>query len=157
MKPILLKIGVLAQKNNKLLLIKEKNANNGLYYWNIIKGTFEPKKDVDLLACAQRECLEEAGVKIQLKKIVSVFNYERPRHINIQINFLADIINNKGIWSNLPKRPIKGEQIIHKEFFSKRDLKKLKKSELMNERSCAAVEDWQNITTSNTIRMKIFN
>ncbi|MEK7566338.1 MAG: NUDIX hydrolase, partial [Patescibacteria group bacterium] len=67
-----IKVGVLVGNKNKLLLIKELNDSNGKYYWNIIKGTFEPKKDRDFLETAKRECKEETGVSVKIKYLQSI-------------------------------------------------------------------------------------
>jgi len=70
---IKIKVGVLVQKKNKLLLIKELDASRKQHYWNIIKGTFEPARDKNLFAAARRECLEEVGIKVNLKGVLNVF------------------------------------------------------------------------------------
>ena len=38
------KVGVLIEHQNKLLLIKERCRRDQKYYWNIIKGTLEPDR-----------------------------------------------------------------------------------------------------------------
>jgi len=142
MKKDTIKIGVLVEKNNELLLIKELNNSNGKYYWNIIKGTFEPVKDKDFFKTAERECKEEAGIKIKLTRLINIIYLNKKDRRVIQFNFRALI--KKGIPRLLSENQnkIKDEDIIEIKFFSKEELKKIKKSEFINIRAFLTVRDW---------------
>jgi|AntAceMinimDraft_9_1070365.scaffolds.fasta_scaffold120873_2 ADP-ribose pyrophosphatase YjhB (NUDIX family) len=137
-----IKIGVLVEKNNKLLLIKELNSSNGKYYWNIIKGTFESTRDKDFFKTAKRECKEEAGIEIKLIRLINVIYLNKKYRRVIQFNFIALI--KKGIPRLLSKKQhkIKNEDIIEIKFFTKNEIKKIKKSEFIDIRAFLTVRDW---------------
>jgi ADP-ribose pyrophosphatase YjhB (NUDIX family) len=69
-----LKVGVVIENedSSKILLIKEKLQKKENFLWNLIKGSYE-KDDSSVIKTAERECLEEIGVKINLKHILAVY------------------------------------------------------------------------------------
>ncbi len=119
---MIIKIGVLVENKNKLLLIKELNDHNGKYYWNIIKGTFEPEKDRDFSETAKRESKEEAGILIKVDYLQSIMYLRRKN--TLQFNFKASI--KKGtpkIPRNIAQKK-RGENIVEIKFFDRKGLKK---------------------------------
>ncbi|MDD5289963.1 MAG: NUDIX hydrolase [Patescibacteria group bacterium] len=140
----IIKIGILVEHQNKLLLIKELNSSDGKYYWNIIKGTFESDKDKNFISAAVRECKEEARIGIKVKHLLNII-YLSDKNKNkyvIQLNFIADIIKGLPKLAKKDSQKKLNEDIIELKFFTKKELKKLKKSDLMNERSFFVVRDW---------------
>lgn len=138
------KIGILVENNGKLLLIKELNSKDGKYYWNIVKGTFEPDKDNDFIEAAIRECKEEAGIDV---KIISLLNiiYLSDKTKNkfvIQFNFIAAIEKGNPQLAGKGEQRGRSEDIIELKYFTKSDLKEIKKDEYMNERAYLAVSEW---------------
>lgn len=154
---IKIKVGVLAENRNRLLLIKELNNSNGKYYWNIIKGTFEPNKDKDFFESAKRECKEEAGIKVKLTHLLSVMYLVKKNKYIIQFNFIA--LAQKGI----PKIPrinhqkMRNEDIVELKFFTKNELKKMKRQKFMNERAFLAVNEWLKNKKSDLKIFKFIN
>ena len=135
-----IKVGVLVGNKNKLLLIKELNDSNGKYYWNIIKGTFEPKKDRDFLETAKRECKEETGVSVKIKYLQSIMYVHKKN--TTQFNFGASI--KKGI-PKIPKpsdQKKRKENIIEVKFFNKKELVKMKEGDFMNKRAFLSAKNW---------------
>lgn len=139
-KPIKIKIGILVENKGKLLLIKELNSKDGKYYWNIIKGTFEPEKDKDFFKTAKRECREEAGISVRVNYLQSIM-YLRRKNV-IQFNFLALIQKGVPKILKIDDQKKENENIIELKFFNKKELKKIKKREFMNERAFMAVKNW---------------
>jgi len=137
-----IKIGVLAIERNKLLLIKELNSSDGKYYWNIIKGIFEPTKDKDFFEAAKRESREEAGIEIKLVNLINiVYLRKRDRKI-IQFNFKALIKKSTPKLSIKNQYKVKNEDIMKVKFFTKKKLKKMKKQEFINIRTFLTIRDW---------------
>lgn len=137
-----IKIGILAERKDKLLLIKELNNSDGKYYWNIIKGTFEPTKDINFFETAKRECKEEGGIEVKLTNLVNIIYLSKMDRNIIQFNFRALIKKRtpKLLRRNQPK--IKDEDIIETKFFTKNELKEIKKREFMDIRTFLTIKDW---------------
>jgi 8-oxo-dGTP pyrophosphatase MutT (NUDIX family) len=137
-----IKIGVLIQKNKSLLLIKEKKNSSGKYYWNIIKGTFEPEKDKNPLETAIRECREETGVPVKIKSLLNIIFLKRKLLTTIQLNFIAFPQKDSFKIPKAADQKKRGENIIEIKFFNKKDLKKIKKQDFINKRAYLAIKDW---------------
>ena len=138
---IKIKVGVLVQKKNKLLLIKELDASRKQHYWNIIKGTFEPARDKNLFAAARRECLEEVGIKVNLKGMLNVFYLKKRGYALFQFNFLGEAKNDPKLASKREQKE-RGEDIAEFRWFSRKNISKLKKAEFMNSRTFVTVKGW---------------
>jgi len=141
-----IKIGILVENKEKLLLIKELNSSNGKYYWNIIKGTFEPDKDNNFLESAIRECKEEAGIEVKVTDLLNIMylaEKARDKYI-IQFNLVAFIKKGVPKLTKKDEQQKRNEDIIELKFFSRNGLKKIKKNDFMNERTYLAVNDWLN-------------
>lgn len=139
---IQIKIGVLIRKRNCLLLIKERHEQEGKYRWNIIKGTFEPETDKDVIKAARREAEEEAGASIKITNFLNIFFLKRKNKLTIQINFVASLIKETLIIAEMEEQKQRAEDISEMRFFSKKELKGLKKEEFINTRAYLAVQDW---------------
>lgn len=138
------KVGILVEHKGKLLLIKELNSSDRKYYWNIVKGTFEPDKDKNFISAAERECKEEAGVGIKIKHLLNVvyLNDKNKNKYVIQFNFTAVMTRGLPKLAKKDSQKKLNEDIIELRFFTKKELKKLKKSDFMNKRSFLAVNEW---------------
>jgi ADP-ribose pyrophosphatase YjhB (NUDIX family) len=139
---IKIKIGALVEKGDSLLLIRELNDSNGKYYWNIIKGTFEPERNEDLFTAINRECYEEAGITIDVKNLLNMQYIKKKSGWVFQFNFIATI---KDGMPHIASRYLQNqfsENITDMKFFSKEELKKMKEDEFMNSRAFAVVNDW---------------
>jgi len=137
-----MKVGVFIIHHNKLLLIREKSGFDGNYYWNIVKGTFDSERDNNFTETAQRETQEEVGATLSDLKLFNVFEVEKNKVSIIQINFSATPRNRVEQFTREPSIENIDEDIIEARFFAKLDLKKLKRSDLMNERAHLTIQDW---------------
>jgi 8-oxo-dGTP diphosphatase len=86
--------------NDKILIIQRSSQEN-LYpdMWELPSGKREELEDTNKALI--REVLEETGLKVEIIKILSVFDYQINKGIEIrdatQINYLVKIIGNKKI------------------------------------------------------------
>lgn len=142
MKNIVIKIGALVVSDGKLLLIKEKSDYDGKYYWNIIKGTYEPGKDSNLLKAVQREAVEEAGAVIKNIRLLNVFEVERDQKTIIQFNFLANLRGRNFRLAHRHKQKKRSEDIIEIKLFNKKVLRKMRRKDFLGNRSYLAVKNW---------------
>lgn len=139
---IQIKIGVLIQKNGRLLLIKERHEQEGKYRWNIIKGTFEPEKDKDVIKAAQRESEEEAGACVKITHLLNIFFLKRKNKLTVQLNFIASLAKETLTIAEAEEQKQRDEDISEMRFFSKEELRRFKKEKLINTRAYFAVQDW---------------
>jgi ADP-ribose pyrophosphatase YjhB (NUDIX family) len=142
-----IKIGVLVENKNKLLLIKELNSKDGKYYWNVVKGTFEQEKDKDFIQTAKRECKEEIGVSVKINSLQGVMYLHR-KNVT-QFNFLASIQKGTPKIAKIEDQDERGENIIELRFFSRNEIKNMKKKEFMNERAFLATRNWLKSIINN--------
>lgn len=142
----ILKIGVLIEDKEKLLLIKEQSWKHKQLRWNIIKGTYDPLKDKNLTDTATRESFEEARAKIQIKSLLNILYLKKNNQPFIQFNFIAELKSIKKFKKQSTKiinhDDGRKENIVEVKLFSKDELKKLKPNELMGERTHVAIKDW---------------
>lgn len=139
---IQIKIGVLIQKNKSLLLIKERKSSSKKYYWNIVKGTFEQKKDKNPLETVIRECKEEVGVPVKIKSLLNIIFLKRKSLTTIQLNFIALFQKKSFKIPRTTDQRKRDEDIIEIRFFNEKDLKKIKKEDFINERAYLVMKDW---------------
>jgi ADP-ribose pyrophosphatase YjhB (NUDIX family) len=141
---IIVKVGVLVEQRGKLLLIREKGWKDHRYHWNIVKGTFEPEQDKDLLDAAQREAKEEANASISVESLLNIIYLQKDNQTLIQFNFVAKLIGSHFSLSE-PQQQKKyrtSEEIVDIKLFRKQDLKKMKKSEFIGERTYVSIRAW---------------
>lgn len=143
MTDIQIKIGILIVDQNRLLLIKERLNPKAPYRWNIIKGTYDNVQKESIFKAANRECLEEAGVKVKLVGLINcIILTRKKKELRIQYNFLAKIVSRK------PKIAIKEEQFKRNEdikeirWFAKKEASKLGRKSFISQRAFLAVKDW---------------
>jgi len=81
---------VLVEKNGKVLLVRRANdPAKGL--WTLPAGFVDAGEDP--ARAAERECLEETGLKVEVKRLIEVMaGQEHPRGANITIFYQAEII-----------------------------------------------------------------
>jgi len=138
-----IKIGVIiTNKENKILLIKEKLEDKPTPLWNIIKGTYGDNGEETVFEAAIRECQEEAGVKVNLTSLLCCYIAERPGKTRIQFNFLAKIIDGKPSLTDKKEQKLRDEDISELKWFNKEDLIKMNPDEFISERAYTAVRNW---------------
>jgi len=141
---VIIKIGVIIEKGGKLLLIKEKSRRDGIYYWNIIKGSFDLKKDKELMSAAKRESTEEANANIKIKGIANILYLRKKGRLLIQFNFWASLIgSNFHISPKMEQRKYgEGEDIIDAKMFSRKELTAMRRKDFMGVRAYTAIDAW---------------
>lgn len=140
MKEIVFKVGVLVEKEGKLLLIKEKTVRDNQYYWNIVKGTFEVDRDPDLFTAAKREVKEEGGLdEIEITDVQSITFLNKEDKFFIQVNLLAS--TKKEPDENL-RVDVKNEDIVDARFFGREELESMKDDDFLNERARLTIKEW---------------
>lgn len=140
----IIKIGALIEKNGKLLLIKEKGWQDTQYHWNIIKGTFEPRRDKDLFQAVLREAREEANASITIKGLLNILYLKKHHRSLIQFNFVADLVGSHYKVSRREdqKKYRRDEEVTDVKLFTKKDLKRMKRREFIGERTYYAIQQW---------------
>lgn len=139
-----IKITATIIKDDKILLIKEKNTSDDKYYWNLVKGTFEPEKDENLFETVIRECLEEVNTRVKIKNLINFIYYRRNNKIRLQFNFLCTGNIKKSFLSNRVNQASRNEQIVEIKLFTREELSKIKRKEFMDERVSCVLNDFLN-------------
>lgn len=146
---IQIKVGALVENEGKLFLISEKGQSTRQrrtkekYLFNIVKGTFDPKLDKNLLATVVRECQEEINIKVKVEKLLHFIYLRENKKIRLQFNFLCKVVGkNKPKISPQAKQKIYQEHINDCKLFSKAELKKLKQKDFIDKRAYLAVSDY---------------
>lgn len=154
MKKLEIKVAALIMENDKVLLIKEWNATNHQYSWNLVKGSFDYTKDNSIFDAVTRECEEEVNIKIKIKKLINVIYYRNKDKIRIQFNFLCQGLVKKAFLSNLVEQKSRNEDINEIKLFTKSQLKVMKEKEFMNKRIWLTIKDFLkgNYKDLSTIR-----
>ncbi len=125
-----IRVGVLIEKDNKLLLIEEANSENELR-WNVVKGPLEEKLDSDLFDCAKRLAHKLLNVDIEIKNLVNILVARKESGNIIQFDFLASL-----------KSEIDPEKSSLVRFFTKEELVDMGPLEFINSRAYASVHDF---------------
>lgn len=140
---VVLKAGVVIRHRGRILLIRERNNRTLKYKWNIIKGTFDPKKDTSIISTAIREACEEAGAKISLKYFLGIYYLKDDRSALTMFTFVADLLNPQ-VKAPSPQTQAKygSDRVIGVKFFTKQELSKLKPADFIGERGYLSVQDY---------------
>lgn len=143
---IKLKAAVIVQYRQRVLLIRELNNRTKQYRWNVIKGTFEPSKDRDIMATAIREAYEEARARIVLRHLLGIYYLRDQQDSITTFTFLADLVSSKvGLASKEQQARYRmGEDIIEIKFFTRDELQKLQLKDFVGKRGFLAIQDYLN-------------
>lgn len=139
-----LKAGVVIQYRGRVLLIRERHNPTHPYRWNIVKGTFEPGKDLSIMHTAIREAREEAHAKIKLRHLLGIY-YLLDGHTSITMfTFIADLLKSSSKISEKRSRLSQknGEDIIEAKLFTKKELTVLKPKDFVGLRGYLAIQDY---------------
>lgn len=153
-----IKIGVIAvNKQNEVLLIKEKYTETDGYCWNIVKGTYDNPGET-LEECAKRELREEAGLDIDLKhfQLREVYNYGNtndPKMLFVFYVYGIDTVNK--IVSSENKK-ILGEHIIYSQWFSKSYIEVLPESDYIANYVYFALKNFTNTENNRDPQIKFY-
>jgi len=135
-----IKTTALIHKENKILLIREWSKKKNGHFWNVIKGTFNPEKDKNLIAAITREAIEEINFDISVENIINIFEINKADGFLLQINFIC---SPKGESTpSLPKSFEENEKIVEFRWFTFDEFKKLKDEEIMDKRVTIIINDF---------------
>ena len=135
-----MKVCTLIVKDERVLLLKEKRYHGENYGWNLPKGTFEAS-DLTLEKAAIRECLEEAGWQIDVKKLLTIYTTEKENNsFKFQYCFLAEPVKEQELSLQ------EDEDIIAKKWFSKSEILTLREEDFLSSLIYDLLWRWANET-----------
>lgn len=141
---IKIKICVLIiDKNDKVLLIREKIKKKDGPLWNVVKGTYDNKKE-SIFEAAVRECQEETSTKVELTNVLGIYTFKKEPQIRIQFNFLAKIKNGIPKVPRIEKQEIRNEAISEVKWFGKDKLSEMSPDEFVSMRTYKLLQDWMS-------------
>ena len=128
-------------KDERVLLIKEKVEKNDIAKWNIVKGTCEPSRET-LEEAVIRECQEEISTEVKLRSVLSVSIVRKKESLRVQVSYLAKI--KSGIPEVKPKDFQKklNEEISEIRWFSRAEIESLNPNEFVSRRTKLILEQW---------------
>ncbi len=136
------KVGVVViDKDNRILLIKEKIKKKTVPLWNIIKGTYDGGETI--FEAAKRECEEEASLNVALIKSLGVNFSEDIDKVRAQFNFLAQ--TKEGVSASIaPKdeQEPRDEMIKEVRWFTKEEILKMNPEEFISKRAFNLLHDY---------------
>ncbi|PIR04946.1 MAG: hypothetical protein COV57_01770 [Candidatus Liptonbacteria bacterium CG11_big_fil_rev_8_21_14_0_20_35_14] len=143
MENIKIKVSVLVNNNkDEVLLIKEKISKKPLPLWNIIKGTYGDNGSETLIEAAKRECLEEAGIEVDIKNLINISLVNSEEDIKIQFNFLGVIKGEKITLAPINDQISRLENITDIKWFSKEEIKNMSKESFISNRTFEVLNSW---------------
>lgn len=121
MKPIKLKIGVIIEKGDGILLIKEKYIRGSAHKWNMVTGGWE-ESDGDIMNTAIREAKEEAGLKIDIQGLFRITQVHYTEKTKLQFFYIAEAeAKNVRLPSQKDQEKL-NESIIESKWFTKDEI-----------------------------------
>lgn len=118
--------GVLIFKDNKILLVKHVNPNNGFTWWVPPGGGIKGAESI--FQAAERELTEETSLSAKIVRIVYLRQliYKQLDLNVLTVYMLAEGVNGELSTSNLDKEDLDSEYIKEVKYFSKEEIKKIK-------------------------------
>lgn len=135
-----IKVTALVSRKKRVLLIKEWSKKRRGYFWNVIKGTYDGKKDHGLVATAVREAQEEACLQVLPIGLLSVFLLKRGENMIIQFNLCCSIRGKHE--PKIRKKYEPDDDIVELCWFTKKDFQKLKPHTLFSKRTRDILVDY---------------
>lgn len=136
------KIGVVVEEGEEILLIREKYEKKDRALWNIIKGTYGDNGEETIFESAERECREEASVKVKLTGALGTFVYKTEDQMRIQFNFTAKIISGEPKVAPAEEQKSRDEDIQEIRWFTKAELLKMNPEELISNKTYQLIQNW---------------
>ncbi len=135
-----IKVAVVVESPDKsVLLIKERTQKFPEGGWNVIKGSHE--EDEALQDTIARECLEEAGIKVQLVQSLGVFFVQTSNSNKVQFNFLV-VTEDEGRISSQKDQLVRNEMIEEIRWFSREELELLTEKDMLSTRAFRVVQNY---------------
>jgi len=120
-------VGVLVEKDSKLLLIKQPR-HDGELSWNLVRGELEPTKDIDLFATTKRIAKEQLNVSVELKSLENILIARKSSGNVVQFDF---VVETKDHLDKLDTR-----------FIGKEELVDMGPLDFFNSSAYASIHDW---------------
>jgi ADP-ribose pyrophosphatase YjhB (NUDIX family) len=137
-----IKVAVVIERGDQILLIKEYSDKKDGYFWNTVKGTYDNPKET-LQECAEREVKEEVGIKVEIENMISSYIFSFTDGALVQYNFLAKVKKNTEPKKLAQKNKFaKGEDILKYRWFDKKEALSILPDELISERAHKLIVDW---------------
>lgn len=133
--------GLIVNNKNEILLIKEWSKKKKGYFWNLVKGTFDFKRDEGVLNTLIREVKEEIGLKVKVKGLLNIFEIKKRDDFLFQFNFLCESPKNNKF--EIHKKSEKNEEIIERKWFNKKELEFLDRKDIMDRRVTEVIKQWK--------------
>ncbi len=135
------KIGVIvADKEGRVLLVKEKLEKKPVALWNIIKGSYDGGETI--FEAAKRECWEEVSLNVELIQSLGVYVSEDAERMRIQFNFLAETDNVDAGVAPKEEQESRDEAIEEVRWFTKDELGKMNSEDFVSARAYELLHDW---------------
>lgn len=118
--------GVLIFKDNKILLVKHVDPNNGFTWWVPPGGGI--KGEESIFQAAEREVTEETGLHAKAGRIVYIRQliYKQLESNVLTIYMLAESVKGELSTSNLNEEDLDSKYIKEVKYFSKEEIKKIR-------------------------------
>lgn len=132
---------VVTNKDEKVLLIKEKVEEKPKPLWNIIKGSYDGGETI--FDAAMRECREEASIDVELTHSLGVYASEESEKIRVQFNFLAHAKDGASAQvADAKDQALLNETIEEVRWFTKEEIQAMHPDEFVSSRSYELLMDW---------------
>jgi 8-oxo-dGTP pyrophosphatase MutT (NUDIX family) len=135
------KVGVYVIFRQRLLLIREKSDGHHSYRWNIVKGSVE-SKDKTFEDAVRRESREEVGLKLANMRLFYTSYRRRRVQPVIQVHYIAQSKSGIPIMAKRKQQELLNEDIVDARFFTKQQLMRIPRQELMNDRVWRGIRRW---------------
>ncbi len=132
-------VAVTNKENNQILLLKERYNSKDGYKWNMVKGTCD-KTAESIKDTAIRECQEEAGIKIEFKNLLGIYDYGTNNKRCLFV-FCGETKDNV-VLDQKKEQTKRGEDIIDFKWFTKQEARRLSENEFINKQIYRALRDW---------------
>jgi ADP-ribose pyrophosphatase YjhB (NUDIX family) len=135
-----LKIAILlADKSGRILLIRE-SYDGAPKKWNVVRGTYD-KAGESLIDWAERECLEEVGLRPQNLQQAGYFFLPKLDSAQVQFNFIGHVEKDPSL-AVKHEQEKRGEDISSWRWFTRSELEKLREDDFVRPVSYKLVEWW---------------
>lgn len=138
-----IKIGVIiTDGQDRILLLKEKIKKNSVPLWNIVTGSYGDSGQETLIEAAMRECREEAGLEIKITDLSGCYISQTDEEVRAQFNFLARVKSGIPHLAPEDEQASRDECITELKWFTKEEVKKMKREEFISNRTYMIILDW---------------
>lgn len=139
---MIIKVSIVIEDKGKILILKEWSNKKDGFYWNLVKGTFGDHEGETLEQCAIREAKEEAGIEIEVDKLISCYVYPK-EVLGLQFNFLGHPKDgNKTKIAGKGEQNLRGEEITETKWITKEEVLQMNRDDFISKRIFKAIEDW---------------